>query len=141
MKKTILVLALVLAQVPAFAAIVSPVGGDQEYPVVQCSSAVVRDAGLQVTIMNGGLLPHLSAQVSETSIVGSQVILQVPMLSATQQGPNAIYVDSANRGQDFTLAVNTTVRTPNTPNATLSANTQAGRIQVALVCYPVGRVR
>lgn len=133
MKKTAMILALALAQVSAFAIVRE--GADQEYPVLQCSSVALRDAGLQVMITNGGLLPHFSAQVTETTIRGSSLILQVPQLTMSQQGQNTVYVDTATRGQRFTLVFDTSITNREAANATLDINAEIGEISQPLSCH------
>jgi hypothetical protein len=144
MKKMILALALVLAQTPAFAQPFNP-APDMPVRFLQCSIPNLKDAGVVVTLMAGGLVPHVAANVVEESIAGGKEILAVPMITTARNTPNdVLYVDSATQGQEFRLEYNPSIlpRCYNYAcgpviNSTLYANTQAGRIQAQLACEHV----
>jgi hypothetical protein len=140
MKKMILALALVMSQTSAFASdtVRNP---DEMVPFLSCSSPL-RDAGYSVILENGGLVPHTSASVSETTIAGGNVLLSVPMVTVLNQASRIVYVDSETNGQEFSLVYSVAVFTPSGRmplNALLTANTKAGRISVQLQCVPMDR--
>jgi len=144
MKKMVLALALVLSFVMTQASAFATDAGtnpDEMVPFLACSSPL-KDAGYSVMIETGGLAPHVSASVSETTLAGGNPILNVPQVTVLNQASRIVYVDSETNGQEFSLVYNVAVFTPSGRmplNALLTANTKAGRISAQLQCVHMDR--
>ncbi|MFL5812231.1 MAG: hypothetical protein ACJ763_01530 [Bdellovibrionia bacterium] len=142
MKKTILVLAsalAVLAQAPAFA-VVRDGNPDEMYLTLRCSNPNLADAGVNVEISYGGLMPHYSAEVSESSIAGKKVILTIPTVTLTSQGVSQIFTDTETNGENFRLVYSADVNMEDSPesmNATLILPTDTGTTSAELTCHSI----
>jgi hypothetical protein len=142
MKKTIFVLAstfAVLAQAPSFA-VIRDGNPDEMYLTLRCSNPNLVDAGVNVEISYGGLVPHYTAEVSESSISGKKVILTIPTVTLTSEENSQIFTDTETAGENFRLIYRPDMNTGDSPeamNATLVLPTDTGTTSADLTCHSI----